>query len=160
MATVQDNEHLAFQQHALFSVALRKGGPFWPGVVAVEDPMARVDLAREVVCSLVPVGASLQRHWRKWMEVGAGKWVVKTLHYEYVLPFLHPPPLSARPIEFVSYAEESYRHVTLDLVVQDMLGKGAVAACRFSSDTGWFVFTDHSHHHRVEEKQYFPLTVY
>ncbi|MPC67578.1 hypothetical protein E2C01_061754 [Portunus trituberculatus] len=33
-----------------------------PGVLAVEDPMAEVNLAREVVCSPVPVGACLQQH--------------------------------------------------------------------------------------------------
>ncbi|MPC51275.1 hypothetical protein E2C01_045121 [Portunus trituberculatus] len=47
-----------------------EGGPFGPGVLAVEDPMAGVDLAREAVCSPVPVSACLQRHWREWMEVG------------------------------------------------------------------------------------------
>ena len=60
------------------------------------------------------------------MEVGAGEWVVKTLRYGYVLPFLRPPPLSARPIEFVSYAVGSDRQLALDMVVEDMLGKEAI----------------------------------
>ncbi|MPC34388.1 hypothetical protein E2C01_027775 [Portunus trituberculatus] len=60
------------------------------------------------------------------MEVGIGKWVLKTLHYGYVLPLLCPPLLSARSTEFVSYAQGSNRHMSLDLVVQDMLAKGAI----------------------------------
>ncbi|MPC47797.1 hypothetical protein E2C01_041554 [Portunus trituberculatus] len=66
------------------AVETTRGDPFRPGVLAVADPMAEVDLVREVVCSPVPVGACLQRHWREWMEV------------------------------------------SLDLVVQDMLAKGAI----------------------------------
>ncbi|MPC45712.1 hypothetical protein E2C01_039418 [Portunus trituberculatus] len=79
--------------------------PFGPGVLAVANPMAVVDLAREVVCSPVPVGTCLQQHWREWMEVGAGEWVVKTALW--VCPPLSPPLLLAGPIEFVSYAEGS-----------------------------------------------------
>ena len=88
--------------------------------------MAGEDLAREVVLSPVPVGTYLQQHWREWMEVGAGEWVVKTLRYGYVLPFLRPPPLSARPIEFVSYVVGSDRQLALDMIVEDMLGKEAI----------------------------------
>ena len=51
---------------------------------------------------------------------------MKTLRYGYVLPFLRPPPLSAKPIEFQTYAEGSPRHVALDVEVQNMLGKQAI----------------------------------
>ncbi|MPC63789.1 hypothetical protein E2C01_057891 [Portunus trituberculatus] len=83
VARVQEDEHLAAQQRALSSVVrglassfrgpLLQGDPFGPGVLAVVDPMAGVDLAREVVCSPVPVGACLQQHWREWMEINLPK---------------------------------------------------------------------------------------
>ncbi|MPC61050.1 hypothetical protein E2C01_055113 [Portunus trituberculatus] len=67
------------------------GGSFWArGSRSGPYPLVRVDLAREVVCSPVPVGTCLQWHWREWMEVGAGEWVVKTLCYGYVLPLCWP----------------------------------------------------------------------
>ncbi|MPC59971.1 hypothetical protein E2C01_054005 [Portunus trituberculatus] len=66
---------------------VKGGNPFRPGVLAVEDPMAGVDLAREVICSPVLVGTCLQWHWREWMEGGAGEWVVKTLRYGKDQPF-------------------------------------------------------------------------
>ncbi|MPC60445.1 hypothetical protein E2C01_054490 [Portunus trituberculatus] len=86
--------------------------PFGPGILAVADPMAGVDLAREAVCSPVPVGTCLQQQWREWIEVGAGEWVVKTLRYGYVLPFLRPPPLSGGPIESGVLGLSSTRHVS------------------------------------------------
>ncbi|MPC54900.1 hypothetical protein E2C01_048829 [Portunus trituberculatus] len=73
VATVQDNEHLASQQHVLSSVVWGLAS-FFPGSASVQD---------------------------------------KRVNKE-------------GPIEFVSYAEGSDRHVTLELVVQDMLGKGAI----------------------------------
>ena len=86
-------------------------GPIRPGVPAVEFSVAGVSLAREVGSSPVPVGACLQRHWGAWGAIDAGEWVVKTLRYDYVLPFLRPLPLSGRPVVFHGYEEGSEPHV-------------------------------------------------
>lgn len=84
------------------------------------------DLAREVAEVPLQVGACLQRHWQEWDKIGAGEWVVKTLRYGYVLPFLKDPPLSGSPVEFPSYKVGSERHLALEVAVEEMLRKGAI----------------------------------
>ena len=83
-------------------------------------------LARDVAEVPLQVGACLQRHWQEWEKIGAGEWVVKTLRYGYVLPFLRDPPLSESPVEFPSYMAGSERHLALCVAVEEMLQKGAI----------------------------------
>ena len=85
--------------------------PFALGDSSVAAPEAVRDLAREVAEVPLQVGACLQQHWQEWEKIGAGEWVVKTLRYGYVLPFLRDPPLSGSPVEFPSYMAGSERHL-------------------------------------------------
>ena len=89
-------------------------------------PEAVGDLAREDAQVPLQVGACLQRHWQEWEGIGAGEWVVKTLRYGYVLPFLREPPLSSSPLEFPTYKVGSERFLALDLAVKDLLRKAAI----------------------------------
>ncbi|MPC75780.1 hypothetical protein E2C01_070177 [Portunus trituberculatus] len=75
------------------------------------------DLARDAAEVPLQVGACLQRHWQEW--------VVKTLWYDYVLPFHRDPPLSSAAVEFPSYREGLDCHLALEAVVSEMLVKGA-----------------------------------
>ena len=92
----------------------------------MEVPEVVRDLARDVGQVPLQVGACLQRHWGEWEGIGAGEWVVKTLSYGYVLPFIRDPPLSTSPVEFPAYKAGTVRHVALGLAVAEMVKKGAV----------------------------------
>ena len=89
-------------------------------------PGVGAEPARDAGPVPLPVGGCLQRHWTEWLGIGAGEWVVKTLRYGYVLPFLRDPPLSGFPVAFPSYGLGTERHIALGQAVSELLAKGAV----------------------------------
>ena len=107
-------------------VLLWCNGPFSFGDPAVVAPKIDGVLDRVVGPVSLQVGACLQRHWVEWERLGAGEWVVKTLRYGYVLPFLRYPPLSGAPVEFPSYAIGTEKYSALSLAVAGMIEKGAI----------------------------------
>lgn len=74
-------------------------------------PEAVRDLAREVGLLPLQLVACLQQQWLEWEEIRAGEWVVKTLRYGYVLPFLRDLLLLGSPVELPPYKVGSERHI-------------------------------------------------
>ncbi|MPC51024.1 hypothetical protein E2C01_044862 [Portunus trituberculatus] len=77
------------------------------------------DLAIDAAEVPLQVGACLQRRWQEWENIRACEWVIKTLQYGYVLPFLKDPPLLSTPVEFPVYRKGSDHHLALEAVVLD-----------------------------------------
>lgn len=57
------------------------------------------ECARDFVEVPLQVGACLQWHWQEWENIKDSEWVVKTLRYSYILPFLRDPPLLSSPVD-------------------------------------------------------------
>ncbi|MPC38519.1 hypothetical protein E2C01_032026 [Portunus trituberculatus] len=82
---------------------LSQVGPFILKDPAVIVPWDIGDLVREIAEMLLQVGACLHWQWQEYEKIRTGEWVIKTLCYNYILPFLRGPLLSGSPVEFLTY---------------------------------------------------------
>ena len=72
------------------------------------------------------MGGRLQKFYRAWDLEGLDPWTSQVVREGYRIPFNNRPPLTALPVEFRTYQQNSPRHVALTEAVQEMLTKEAV----------------------------------
>ena len=87
--------------------------------------------------TLIPVGARLQNHWPRWLDLGACPRVVQILKHGYVLPFQTKPVLSRIPlIDSVYQNMEKNQH--LKMSVQGLMIKEAIEPVSKSNSLGFY----------------------
>ena len=99
---------------------------FMKGVSCV-IPLSHVNTvtnAPNVVTNL-PVGARLQKFWKKWLDLGAGPKVVQILKEGYVLRFRTRPNLSRIPTVISCYGNP-HRNLKLLEALHQLMDKNAI----------------------------------
>ena len=89
------------------------------------------------VVTTLPVGASLQKFWKKWLDLGAGPKVLQILKEGYTLPFRIRPNLSRNPTVISCYGNPR-RNLKLLEAVHQLMDKNAIELVHKKASLGFF----------------------
>ena len=92
--------------------------------------------APNVVTNL-PVGARLQKFWKKWLDLGASPKVVQILKEGYTLPFQARPNLSRIPTVISCYGNP-HRNLKLLEALHQLIDKNAIELVHKQTSLGFF----------------------